>query len=237
MRKNENKQNNKPKNDIIALGVSILALFISLAALLLDNFYAGELMVYSPTGFCIVRGYKDIGFPSDHLVIPFTIENTGKGLKTLQAPTLHIQEKSSGLELVYRMTGAIPDLYAGTLDESYQPGFGVSIPEHSVREYYLVFHVEDWWDKAKPDSYDFHFEGGQEWNVSLSYQVNGQEVKWENGPSAVFFPMPIYETVNRLKYGEAYNSDCFSTSKGAANTVKFLFRGVPAPIRVLHPPG
>lgn len=211
MSKNGNEQKGKSKSDVIARGVSVLALLLSLVALFLDNFYAGKLKVYPPTGFCIVRGYEEIGFPSDHLVLPVTIENTGKGLKTLQDPTLKIKEKSSGMELVYKVTGTIPDLYGVTLDESYQPGFGVSVPERSVREYYLVFNIEDWWDDTQPEYFEFHFEGGQAWDVALSYHMNGQEQKWEQGASDVFFTLPIYETIDNLGYGETYNSDCFST--------------------------
>lgn len=208
------KSRNKDIISRIAIVISIAAFILSVVNFYMDKISAGQLVVYQPTGFCIVRGYKDIGFPSDHLVIPLTLENTGKGVKTLQTPVLKIEESHSGLEYVYRMTGTIPDLYGVTLDQSYQLGFSVSVPEHAVKEYYIVFNVENWWDLSKPEYHDFHFQGKQEWKVSLSYLMNGKEVTWRKGTNKNLFTMPIYETVDNLKYGEGYNSDCFSTVYG-----------------------
>jgi len=51
----------------IALIVSVIALVLSIIGVIRDYFYAGRLVVYPPAGYCIVRGYKEIGFPSDHL--------------------------------------------------------------------------------------------------------------------------------------------------------------------------
>lgn len=213
-----NSENNvKPKvNDIVARVISILAFTISAASFILNYVVAGKLVVHQPTGFCIVRGYTDIGFPSDHLVIPVTIENTGKGVKTLEAPVLYLKlkEKNGGAEEhVYQMIGTVPDLYRTTLDESYQLGFSVTIPEKSVREYYLVFHVENWWDSNKPE-YSFQFKGGQEWQISLAYYMNGKKVNWREGTNETLFTMPIYPAINNMKYGGDYNSDCFSTIYG-----------------------
>jgi len=207
------KEENKSKQEssyfnFFTLAVSILALLISGYAVFKDEIASGYLKIYQPTGFCIVRGYKDIGFPSDHLIIPLVIENTGKGVKAFQAPILRLKE-NSGLERVYRMVGTIPDLYRSTLDQSYQIGFSVSIPEKTVREYYLVFHIENWWDTTKPEYYKFQFSGEQQWQVSLTYLINGKEEKWENG--ANFFTMPVYKTIDNLRFGENYNTDCFST--------------------------
>jgi hypothetical protein len=212
------KSGAKPKaNDVVARVVSLFAFVISVATFVVNYIAAGQLVIHQPTGFCIVRGYTDIGFSSDHLAIPFTIENTGKGVKTFQAPALRLKEKNGGKELLYKMTGTIPDLYRLTLDETYQIGFSVSIPEKSVREYYLVFHVENWWDENKPEYYTFHFQGGQEWDVSLSYLMNGKEVNWQQGTNETLFTMPIYETIDNLKYGGNYNADCFSTIYNAGD--------------------
>ena len=74
-----------------ALIVSIIALILSIIGVIRDYFYLGRLVVYAPTGYCLVRGYQDMGFPSDHLVIPFVIQNTGNGVKTLQTPALALR--------------------------------------------------------------------------------------------------------------------------------------------------
>jgi hypothetical protein len=208
-------KNEKTANTIstIALIVSFFSVIIAFTALYWDEFRAGGLVIHPPTTFCIVRGYKDIGFPSDHLVIPLVIENTGKGVKTLQTPSLRLKEKNSGQEYRFLLTGTIPDLYRVTLDESYQVGFSVHIPENSVREYYLVFHVQSWWDENKPEYFNFEFTGKQEWDVSLSYLTNNTvEQTWRSEDTDVLFTMPIYTTIDRLQYGESYNSDCFSVT-------------------------
>ena len=67
----------------------------------------------------------------------------------------------------------------------------MSLSRDSVREYYLVFHVEDWWDETKPDAYDFHFLSGQDWQASLNYQVNGRKLNWQDGANRDFFTIPI----------------------------------------------
>jgi hypothetical protein len=205
------KDSNKAETtrSTIALIVSIIALALSIISVIRDYFYSGRLVVYAPTGYCIVRGYQDMGFPSDHLIIPFVIENTGNGVKTLQAPTLALQDGKGQSGHTFEMTGTIPDLYSQTMDDNYQIGFSVSVPGNSVREYYLVFHVENWWDENKPEAIDFHFLSGEQWQASLNYQVNGKKVNWQDAANRDFFTIPIYKTIDNLKYGGSYNSDCF----------------------------
>ena len=198
------------KFSISAIAIAFFSFFISVVALYYDDVRSGELIIYEPTSFCIVRGYSDIGFKSDHLVIPLIIENTGNGVKILQAPVLSIKEKNSYIERIYTIAGTIPDFYRITLDEAYEIGFGIHVPENSVDEYRLVFHVENWWDTTKPEYSEFHFESEQEWSVSLSYFVNNKPETWTTQENSVFFTMPIYGTIDRLEHGGNYNSDCFA---------------------------
>lgn len=208
-----NKPENEKRDDRtnnIALAVAVLSLLVSFGTFYLSFLRSGELVINEPTGFCIVRGYEDLGFKSDHLVIPFVIENTGKGTKVFQQPTLSLKEKNSGHQLNYRLTGFIPDLYQTTMDKTYEIGFGRHIPENSVRYYLLVFHIENWWDPTKPEYSEFHFKGGQEWEISLDYFYNGRAEAWHDGDNKIFFTMPVYPTIDKLEYGGSYNSDCFS---------------------------
>lgn len=206
---NKDANQAEARRSTIALIVSIIALVLSIIGVIRDYFYSGRLVVYAPTGYCIVRGYQDMGFPSDHLVVPFVIENTGNGVKTFQRPVLDLRDRNSPARHTFEMTGTIPDLYSQTMDDNYQIGFSVSVPGNSVREYYLVFHGEDWWDETKPDAYDFHFLSGEEWQTSLNYQVKGRRVSWHEGANRDFFTIPIYKTIDNLEYGGSYNSDCF----------------------------
>ena len=208
----DEKKRNKIREYItyITAGVTVIALVLSVATFYVTFLRSGELVIHEPTGFCVVRGYEDFGFKSDHLVIPFVIENTGKGTKVFQQPTLSLKEKSSGQQLNYTLAGFIPDLYRTTLDKTYEIGFGWHIPDNSVGSNLLIFHIENWWDPTKPEYSEFHFKGGQEWEISLDYFYNGQAETWHDGDNKIFFTMPVYPTVDKLEYGGDYNSDCFS---------------------------
>ena len=106
----------------IALGVALLSLVVSSLTFVWSYFRPGELVIHAPTGFCIVRGYTELGFESDHLVIPIVIENTGKGEKIFEQPTLSLTEKAkrhehqSSLHQLVRFLY----LYRSSLDKSYE---------------------------------------------------------------------------------------------------------------------
>jgi hypothetical protein len=206
----ESEKRDDRTKSIIALALSVLSILISFGTFYLSFLRSGELVIHRPTGFCIVRGYEDLGFKSDHLIIPFVIENTGKGTKVFEQPTLSLKEKNSGHKLIYRLTGFIPDLYRTTMDKAYQIGFGTHIPENSVERYFLVFHIENWWDSTKPEYSEFQFKAGQEWAISLDYFYNGKAETWHDGDDEIFFTMPVYATIDKLTPGGSYNSDCFS---------------------------
>ena len=196
----------------VALGVAVLSLLVSSLTLYWSYFRHGELVVYAPTSFCIVRGYADLGFKSDHLVVPFVIENTGKGAKIFEQPTLRLTEKTNSHEpVIYTPAGTLSDLYRNSMDRSYEIGYGWQIPEISVARYFVVFHIRDWWDPNKPEYFEFQFKSGEEWDASLAYFDNsGTAQKWHDGDNSIFFTMPVYPTVDRMTYGGSYNSDCFT---------------------------
>ena len=94
--------------EVAGVVVSILALLVALGSLVFAFFQQrenvrltelisldpGELIVHAPTEFCIARGYS--WFPSDHLIIPIVLENTGRGAKYFENPTLFFAELRDG---------------------------------------------------------------------------------------------------------------------------------------------
>ena len=128
------KQTNEEMNtriNFLAMAVAFFSLLVSFGTLYLSYFNYGKLIIHEPTGFCIVRGYQDVGFMSDHLILPLVIENTGKGVKIFQAPILTLENNKDGITQRYKLAGTIPDLYRITLDKSYEIGFSVPVPENS----------------------------------------------------------------------------------------------------------
>jgi hypothetical protein len=197
---------------VFSLVVAVVALGLSLYNSWWSYLRIGELVVHEPTGFCIVRGYTELGFESDHLVIPIVIENTGKGAKIFEQPTLSLTEKVKQHEpVVFTPAGTLPDLYRTSLDKNYEIGFGWHVPENSVARYFVVFHIQNWWDDTKPEYSKFQFKSKEEWNASLVYiDRNGAPQRWHNGNNDIFFTMPVYPTIDALTLGGSYNSDCFT---------------------------
>ena len=63
------------------IAISIVAIWTTYKAYKKEFIDPGELKVFTPRSFCIKRGDKNNGFPSDHIIVPFIFENTGIGTK------------------------------------------------------------------------------------------------------------------------------------------------------------
>lgn len=63
---------------IIAIVVSIFALVVSVWGPINDVMIPGETIPLTPAGFSIIRGMSNLGFPSDHIVLPLEWYNSWK---------------------------------------------------------------------------------------------------------------------------------------------------------------
>ena len=188
---------------LFALLISILSLGISVRLTYTVNLSPGELIIHPPTEFCIARGYQV--FPSDHVIIPVYIENTGRGAKAIGQPTLFITDPHTRKLKIYLLAGYLPDIGLGTFgNDWYEIARGIVVPERSLQRYVLVFHSERWWDEASPDFiYRFIHDGISVKNYEMQfgyYEVpDGKPIYWRQKHSNVFLSMPVYGTVNRLQ--------------------------------------
>ena len=176
-----------------SLIISLIALIISAFTLWSNIIDAGVLIIYKPTEFCIVRGFGE--FPSDHIVLPVNIENTGVGAKTIVLPTLVDDDNSR-----FPLAGFLPELDTTTIGEHFNIARGITVPAKSFERYILVFHTEHWWEEASPD-YRFRFpvvQDDQIINMRLAYMSPGgsQLQYWHNDDP--FASLIIHQTVNDL---------------------------------------
>jgi len=215
----------------------VVALFGSIAGGIAAwqlNFAQGKLEVYPPTEFCVRRGLR--AFPSDHLILPMNIENTGKGAKTLELPTLYFTDPSVG-EISFVMRGFIPALDTYSIDETFETARGIAVPERTLVRYILVFQPQD---ATNPSSENFTYRFDERFasdriGIRLVYLSNGSssEILWEDeeSKSHTFVSIPYASAFNNLQlplnigdfwdeaqypssdFGETgtYNTECFST--------------------------
>lgn len=214
----------------VGIGISVLFSAISLVLSFVQfrsGMDTGELIPHSPTEFCIARGFRN--FPSDHIILPISFENTGKGAKTIDMPTLsfvypdmtYLETASdvdlppialqnmmqwSTSEIQFSMAGFISgELDSRSVENNYELAQGITVPEHSLARYILVFQVQDWW-KESSNNFIFRFpyiaDETQHIPMRLSYFEPGKEGTqiWNNG--GTFVSMPIFETINRLTLGQ-----------------------------------
>lgn len=193
------------KGSVIIAGLALILSVISLALQL----WPGELTIFKPSGFCIVRGYTEPGFPSDFLLIPMVIDNTYSNARLVENMRLELKNVDTNSTITYTMAGTLPDAGAESRSSRYTSDFGIVAPANSSKIAWVVFHIENWWDETEPESFEFHFKGDQVWIAKFHYVVNGQNIPWANGDD--FLRIPVYGTVDNLEYGGAYNSDCFSS--------------------------
>lgn len=196
--------------------VSIFALLISVGALYLSvkqqnqvfelekqvNLDPGQLIIHSPTEFCIMRGFYP--FPSDHILLPINFENTGKGAKTIERPALFFNDLNGSGQRRFIMKGYGTSLSNTRIDESYEIGGAVTIPEKSFQRYILIFQPDHWWDRSSDDfSYQFRNMDGGKNILDLQFVYfnagSGEPVYWKDAQQkTLFLSMPIFKTVNNF---------------------------------------
>ena len=201
--------------DAAGVIVSILALLVALASLVFAIFQhrenvrlvelidldPGELIVHRPTEFCIARGYQ--WFPSDHLIIPVVVENTGRGAKILERPVLFLEDNLTGEPLTYSMQGYLSRIDLDIFQQEVEVARGVAVPERSLSRIVLAFHIADWWNEQSPN-FAYHFQQVDGLPdllpVRLGYYEAGSDtpVYWEQDGNDTFFTLPLYGTINRL---------------------------------------
>ena len=166
------------------------------------NLELGELLIHPATDFCIARGFRT--FPSDHIIIPITFENTGSGAKTAERLTLLFEHSDTGETYRFYMKGYIPQLDRSTFGEQFDMASAVMVPERSVQRYLIVFQIENWWDR-KTDNYKFQFHnitgGINRMEIRLGYFKLGDSspTYWQDPEgNSTFLSMPIYQAINNL---------------------------------------
>jgi len=181
----------------------------------------GQLIIHQPTEFCIARGYQV--FPSDHIILPINIENTGLGAKTIELLTLNYHDPNSANSHRFAMAGLIGNVDAATLNNDFQMVGGITVPEKSLGHYAVVFQIEKWWDVTS-DDFTFRFPTVNE-SIKLDMQLGyfspgetGAQI-WNQG--AVFFSMPIYLTDNRLRLSDTVLNETLHNPNVIANSALY----------------
>jgi hypothetical protein len=201
----------KYRVSIAAFSMSIIALLFSIITFYLVNYDPGNIIIYKPTGYCIVRGYQEVDLQSDYIILPIVFENTGQGTKIIEKPTLELIElNGTNRRIKLIMAGFIEDLYRTSVDNGFEVGFSINIPTKSTLQQFAVFHIDNWWDENKPEFYSFQFKSGEKWEIRLSYYLQDKIIHWENNNNDIFMEIEIFNTIDRLVKGGAYNSDCFT---------------------------
>ena len=226
-----NKEKNKDKNErnklIVHIALTLMAIGISGFTCFYNYPWPGEIQINRPTGYCISRGFNDLSFQSDYLIIQVTVENTGVGTKIIEQPTLLlVPEGNQRKPIVFELAGYVPDLNFNKLHDIYEPGYDLTIPGKSNKTYRLVFNIENWWDK-KSENYRFNFnltdselekKGYQKWKVYLGYIEKSQKIFWKDEHNNYsFFTITIYPTINNMSKEGNYFCDCFPLNDNIMN--------------------
>lgn len=180
------------------------------------NLDPGELIVYPPTDFCILRGYRS--FPSDHIVIPITFENTGNGAKTFSNATLFFEDPNTGTQRRFFLAGYFQGFNIDVFGNRYEIATGITVPQRSVARYVLVFHIEQWWNEAS-DDFIFRFIPGSSIDTQLGYFLseNNQLIYWQHENDRVFFTLPVYPALARLRLSQTMIDNLLRTEDVRAN--------------------
>ena len=165
------------------------------------NFDPGELIIHSPSTFCIRRGLR--AFPSDHIIIPIYVENTGKGAKSIEIMNLMFEDPATGELATFVMRGFIPALDTYSIAETYEVAFGLTIPERSLERYVLVFQAEE---ATRPNYENFIYRFDQppssgRIDMTLKYILDNsaEPTTWGNGDSEIFMSIPYANAFDDLE--------------------------------------
>lgn len=191
----------------LALVVSACAFIVSICSLSFTLWYGlsgPKITPYEPAGYSISRGLYS--FPSDHIILPLEWVNDGGKTAVIRHPYLKLHNVQSGEDLVFGLAGEYSEISAKVLEDSY--GYKIErsfmLEPHGVFLKVLVFHISDWWDE-EGENYDFRFQGGDCYDVSIGYQVNQKEpVEFP------LFEMPIFDSADRLDSASSYSWDFWS---------------------------
>jgi hypothetical protein len=99
------------------------------------------------------------------------------------------------------MAGLAQTLDTGAFSEGFQIAGGITVPEHALQQYLVVFHIEQWWDETS-DNFTFRFQSASPTpviDIRLGYYLPGKTEAelWQGGNT--FVALPIFPTVNRLR--------------------------------------
>lgn len=181
-----------------ALIVSSMSFSASLLAILISFLLytqPGIVQPFPPNGYAVIRG--DGSFPSDALVLPLEWQNTSGKPVLIGQPALILRElddsgKETGLKYRFLLAGEYAEVSYAAFKSPYTFENSFVIESNSVPIKVLVFHNERWWDENDP-LYHLQFRSGQEFNVTIEYQVNRAEEREQ-----VLFDLPIFSRVDEL---------------------------------------
>jgi hypothetical protein len=200
-----------PKESKISLSliISFFAIAVSVWTACYNyhyNYSNAEAVAYKPYGLGIIRGIKDSGFPSDHLVLPINWENDGAKAAIVGNVRLIVRPKSSKSSneiVVFKLGGEYSDISPNAFNHHEQFFHFLDsflIPPHSKLSRNFVFHINNWWDK-KTAEYNFRFYSRKVYDFSISYDVNYANCKNTNNFK---FSYEMPDRVNELNSSKVF---------------------------------
>ena len=163
-----------------SIWISIFALAVSIVSVGVTIFYHFSSKTAVPltiSSYSIVRSLGP--FPSDHLIVPIEWVNKGGRAALVRQPILILKEKDKDRTLYFFIAGQFSELSEPGITDAYKREQSFLIEGHSAKTLTLVFHIENWWDDKKPSTYDFHFAGQEEFQLTIRF-LDEQGDCWES---------------------------------------------------------
>lgn len=202
-----------------ALAVSIIALVVSVWGPINDFLKPGDIVPLIPAGFGIIRGMPDLGFPSDHIVLPLEWYNSwNEKTEIVSLPYLILHKNGSSETYRFFLAGEYPDTSIKSFGEPYSLERTFLFPPNSLSKHTLAFKIENWHNNTSKN-YNFNFKPGDEYEVSIGFEQwgNGKFIMHQEVP---LFKMLILNTVGNLSYDRGnYRSDYFDLNRTTGSSL------------------
>lgn len=177
----------------ISLIISILALTISISALIYSSLPFGEVRPIEPSAYGIIRGERDLPdvnkppiTPSDNLFLDIEwINNCGQSVlikepKLVLIPKVTNDPNKTSI-ITFEMAGEYDGFKQGFISQEFIRKKSIVLAPHSISDHTLIFHIEHWSEKENP-AYYFKFYGDEHYEMKIQYNEirPGIPIIWEN---------------------------------------------------------
>jgi hypothetical protein len=170
----------------ISLTPLIALIFSGIAVWYTYTYYfrTGSLKTLPITASSIMRGYETNQFPSDHLIIQIEwVNDNGPPAIVIQPRLILKKIGNKGNEakenpLKFFVAGHYSEISDQALKRPFIQSQSYLIEGHSAKQFNLVFHIENWYEKTDPDAYCFVFEPQTDYSVTLRFL--DEKNKWHD---------------------------------------------------------